>query len=240
MRIVISQPFYFPWYGLFEQLLLSDIFVHYDDVQLPQGRSFISRVQIKTNDGVKWMTVPLLRKGRSKQLISDAVVQKEPDFKKKHLKLFQTYYYNCPYFVDALTILEKSLDASLDSICEINIKGIELIAQYLGIDRVFLKSTDLNTSSKSTMKLYETIKTLSEGPVTYVTGLGAKNYLNHELLEENGVETEYMDYSLTEYPQPYGSFTPYITILDLIANCGSASRNYLKPKTRKWRDVVDV
>ena len=37
---------------------LADIIVHYDDVQFSKG-SFTNRVQIKTKDGFKWMTVPL-------------------------------------------------------------------------------------------------------------------------------------------------------------------------------------
>ena len=49
-KIVISQPMLFPWIGIFEQIKLSDVYVHYDDAQLPQGRSFINRVQIKTKD----------------------------------------------------------------------------------------------------------------------------------------------------------------------------------------------
>ena len=45
MNLVVSQPMFLPWIGLFEQVRLADRFIHYDDVQLPQGRSFISRVK---------------------------------------------------------------------------------------------------------------------------------------------------------------------------------------------------
>ena len=58
MKIVISQPMFFPWVGLFEQIRLADIYVHYDDVQFSKG-SFVNRVQIKTNKGTQWLTVPL-------------------------------------------------------------------------------------------------------------------------------------------------------------------------------------
>ena len=57
--VVISQPMFFPWVGIFEQIRLADIFVHFDDVQLPWGSSFINRVQIKTKDGIKWLTIPI-------------------------------------------------------------------------------------------------------------------------------------------------------------------------------------
>jgi WbqC-like protein len=38
--VVILQPQFFPWIGYFEQVHRADIFVHFADVQLPQGRSF--------------------------------------------------------------------------------------------------------------------------------------------------------------------------------------------------------
>ena len=54
-RVVISQSMLFPWVGLLEQMRLADVFVHYDDVQFSKG-SFVNRVQVKTPDGVRWMT----------------------------------------------------------------------------------------------------------------------------------------------------------------------------------------
>jgi len=57
-RIVISQSMYFPWVGLLEQIRLAEFFVHYDDVQLT--RVFTNRVQVKTAQGSKWITVSTL------------------------------------------------------------------------------------------------------------------------------------------------------------------------------------
>ena len=58
MKVVITQPMFFPWAGLLEQLRMADIIVYYDDVQFSKG-SFTNRVQIKTPFGKKWLTVPL-------------------------------------------------------------------------------------------------------------------------------------------------------------------------------------
>jgi hypothetical protein len=35
--VVISQPMFFPWVGMLEQLKLADTYVHYDDVQFEKG-----------------------------------------------------------------------------------------------------------------------------------------------------------------------------------------------------------
>ena len=63
--VVVSQPMFLPWIGIFEQVSIADLFVHYDDVQFPQGRSFSSRVQVKAEQGCRWLTVPVRRDGKA-------------------------------------------------------------------------------------------------------------------------------------------------------------------------------
>ena len=82
-NIVISQPMFLPWIGIFEQLNLCDIFVHYDDVQFPQGRSFINSVQIKTKDGIKCLTVPIDRKNSAKN-INETLISYTEDWRDHH------------------------------------------------------------------------------------------------------------------------------------------------------------
>src|SRR5690242_11364734 len=81
--VVISQPMFFPWVGMLEQLRLADTYVHYDDVQFEKG-SFSNRVQIKTQAGVKWLTVPL-RDKKLGQRILDVQVDDASGFRRKHL-----------------------------------------------------------------------------------------------------------------------------------------------------------
>ena len=70
----------FPWIGMLEQIKLADIIVHYDDVQFSKG-SFTNRVQIKTKDGFKWMTV-LLEKVKLNQKIEEVQISKMDIWKK--------------------------------------------------------------------------------------------------------------------------------------------------------------
>ena len=55
----MQQPNYAPWCGYFAKMLSADAFVFLDDAQLPQGRSYVSRVKIaQGRDGEQWLTVP--------------------------------------------------------------------------------------------------------------------------------------------------------------------------------------
>ena len=57
-NVVISQSMLFPWVGMLEQMLLADVFIHYNDVQFSK-----EVLQIGCNlrqSGSLWMTVPLM------------------------------------------------------------------------------------------------------------------------------------------------------------------------------------
>jgi len=52
------------------------------------------------------------------------------------------------------------------------------------------------------------------------------------------VRVEYMDYAKREYPQLHGAFTPYVSALDLAANCGPEGREVIDSGTIYWKDFM--
>ncbi|MBM4423648.1 MAG: WbqC family protein [Chloroflexi bacterium] len=234
VKVVILQPMYLPWVGFFEQIKLCDIFVHFDDVQLPQGRHFTNRVQIKTPRGQQWMTVPLVRSSRG--LIKDVQMDESSDWRNLHLRTFSQYLAKTPFWAEAIGLLEQIYSFKSDKLSDFNINAIETIASYLRLERVFLKSSDLNVGGSSSSKLLNIVKSVKGQ--TYITGHGAKNYLDHRLFEEAGVEVEYLDYNILPYQQLYGEFTPYVSVIDLIANNDVDSMNFLKSRTIQWEDFI--
>jgi len=83
-------------------------------------------------------------------------------------------------------------------------------------------------------RVLEVIK--SVGGTRYITGHGARHYLDHEAFEAAGVEVRYMQYSCKAYPQLHGDFTPFVSALDLVANLGRRSEFFIKPHTIHWRN----
>ena len=73
----------------------------------------------------------------------------------------------------------------------------------------------------------------------YITGHGARNYLDHTLFENAGIAVDYMRYEYIPYPQLHGPFTPYVTSLDLIANCGKRGSAIIRSTAVDWRQFVN-
>ena len=238
MKIVISQPMYFPWVGMFEQINLCDAYVNYDDVQFSKG-SFTNRVQIKTDssNGFNWLTVPLknLRLGI---LINDLKIDNQKNWQNQHLEILKQAYKNAPYAKEMLGLVTNLFDLPLTTISEVSMKSMELSINYFDLARnkSFYTASELGIGGSSSERVYQIVKYLNG--THYITGHGARNYLDHELFENNGIRVEYMNYLKLPYSQQFSAFNPYVSILDLIANTGKYGREYIKSSTIYWKEFL--
>jgi len=232
-RIVISQPMLFPWVGMFEQIRLADVYVHYTDVQFSKG-SFTNRVQIKTARGNQWLTVPLQGVFLG-QDICDVKVNNAKDWRRGHLDFLAQAFAGAPYREDALDVARRAYARSTDRLAEVVIASMEAIMEYFGLDRGrrFLHSPELRIGGSGSERVLNIVRQL--GGNAYVTGHGARNYLDHQAFESAGISVEYMNYQKSSYPQLHGAFTPYVSCLDLIANSGRNGARYIHSGTLDWR-----
>ena len=236
MRVVISQSMYFPWVGLLEQVRLADIFVHYDDVQFTRG--FYSRVQVKTRQGSRWMSVPLRDQHRG-QHIDEVLVDDRVDWRSQHREILRQNYMNAPYRDEMLALVDRVFNKPATILAEVSRMSILALAEYFGLSetRRFVCSNTLGVRGSGSQRLHNIILTL-RGDV-YITGHGARNYLDHELFESSGIDVRYMQYRCISYPQQYGAFTPYVTGLDLVANCGQDGINVIQSGTTNWKEPLN-
>jgi hypothetical protein len=237
MRVVISQSMLFPWVGLLEQVRLADVFVHYDDVQFSKG-SFVNRVQVKTPQGVRWMTLPLedLHHG---QRIDEVRRAPASTWRGRHLDLLRSSFAGSPFAADALQLADDVFDADHPSIGSLARASMLALVRYFGLDRdtQFVDVRELGISGRSSERVLGVVRHVA-GDV-YVTGHGASRYLDHMLFERSGVAVEYMQYLCEPYPQGHGEFTPYVTGLDLVANCGRAGVRHVISQSIDWRRLTN-
>lgn len=236
VRVVISQSMYFPWVGLLEQIRLADIFVHYDDVQLTRG--FYNRVQVKTQQGSKWITVPLRDHHRG-QNIDETFVDDRVDWRSQHRNILRQAYLKAPFRDEMLDLVDRVFSESILTIADVSRFSVLALSDYFDIrtNCKFLDSSLLNINGSSSQRLHDIVKVL--GGSLYITGHGARNYLDHALFEQSDITVQYMNYQCTPYPQLYGGFTPYVTALDLIANCGQAGRGVIQSNAINWREFIN-
>jgi hypothetical protein len=233
--VVVLQPQFFPWRGVFEQIRLADEFVHMDDVQFPQGRHFTSRVQIKTPSGALWLTVPVSR-AAPRATIAEVEIDYGSDWRAKHLRTFEMSYARAPFAAAARAILADVYAERPRTIAELDIAGLERCAAELSLAARFTRASETPVEGVKSERLVALLR--PRGATCYVTGHGALRYLDEAPFAAAGIEVRVMAYARSPYPQLHGAFDPHVSILDLIANLGPQSAAALESAAVPWRDAL--
>jgi len=239
-KLVLTQPMFLPWRGLLEQAAASDVFVLYDDVQLPlgggQGRGFLTRVQIKTEKGPAWLSLPVDRAGRGRQLIRDAILVGN-DWREQHLGRIRQAYKRAPFFDWAMdNFLMPVYRIDTTSLYEFCVQSMRKLFEGFGLAPRMLASSTLGVATDLGASERVLAVCRAMGATEYITGLGAMNYIDYDLFEAAGVRIHYMDYKLEPYSQLHGEFNPFVSAIDLLFNLGPSARDELRPHTVYWKE----
>ena len=223
-KIAILQSNYIPWKGVFDMIHQVDTFVFLEDVQFTK-RDWRNRNQIMTPNGLQWITVPVKKAPRESK-IYEVEIFNDSNWQRNHYDAFTHNYAKAPYFKDYKHILEEIYLKNIwNNLSEFNIKTTILISKVLGINTRFINSRNLSTTGKKDDKLIEICKQV--GAISYLSGPAAKSYIDDEKFKESNIKLSYINYEYPEYKQLYGPFSHYVTILDLLFNCGPDSTYYI-------------
>jgi hypothetical protein len=219
--VAIHQPNFLPWLGFFRKWALADVFVLLDDVQIQRtGGGWTNRTAVIYGGSKNWLSVPIKRAGANEQKISDALMVDDPWWKKKILSSFRHGYSKCSHFEEAMPLLEQTLESENRNLLQMNLNGLRLVGQSLGLDASGLEfSSTLDLESRGTQRLIDIVTGF--GGIKYLSGDGAEGYQKDELFANNGVALEPLNFVPPIYKQKgQEGFIPGLSVLDAIANVG--------------------
>ena len=223
---VILQPSYLPWLGYFAQLERSDVFVIYDDVQFDK-ESWRNRNRIKTAHGPQWLTVPVLTKGKNFPTNRDIAINNAVDWRRKHLASIQQSYSKAPFIADYFPLFQRLYAREWKFLIDLNLASFEALTNALGLRREIRLSSELSVGGASVPRLIDLCRAVDAD--CFYEGAAGRNYIDGSLFDAAGIRLEYQDYEHPLYPQLHGEFIPYLSIIDLLFNCGPKSLHVLKP-----------
>lgn len=225
MVIGILQPGYLPWLGFFEQLFRSDVFVVYDDVQYDKN-GWRNRNRIKTASGPQWLTVPVSADFSRRPAVNAVTIDNRSDWRRKHFLSIKQNYSQAPFFSDHIGLFEEAYARTWDRLLDLDMHFLSKLAQALGLGgkRIVLSSS-LGVGGDKVDRLAAICKNL--GADTFYEGAAGRDYLRASDFEPHGIRLEFQDYRHPAYPQLYGRFLPYLSVVDLLFNCGPRSLDIL-------------
>lgn len=225
-RVAIVQSCYIPWKGYFDMIAAVDEFILYDDMQYTR-RDWRNRNQIKTPQGLIWLTVPVRVKGKYHQAIRDTGIE-GMEWAASHWKSLCLNYKRAPHFDSIAKLLEPFYTArQYTHLSELNQILLQAICDNLGVKTKLTRSWDYALAPGKTERLVDLCRQAEA--TEYISGPLAKDYLDAGQFPNAGIKLTWFDYEgYPAYPQLWGEFRHEVSIVDLLFNCGHEAKNYMK------------
>lgn len=215
MIIAAHQPNYLPNLAFFSKMAQVDLFVIITNLQFEKHEGWQQRHKILGPNGDIWLTVPVL--GSQNQLIKEIAINNQINWPKKHARSLKNVYTKAKgktYLSKIISLYQKKWIRLAD----LNVAAILLLRDILGIKTPVL--VDEETSGSKHNLLINLCKKYQAD--TYLSGIGAKLYLDEGKLKE--LKKENIKHQIVE--KNLTAAYPYSTV------------HYLLSEGKDW--VLDV
>lgn len=233
MIVSIMQPAYLPWLGYFDRLLRSDLHIVLDNVPLgtPNKNNFITRNRIRRARGhsdTTWLSIPVAA-GQHRTPIHEVVLAESLPWPARHAETLWHAYARaaCSSEVRELVAHIRQLATPREPARLAPV--LQHTTQWLR-DRLAIATPTVHASTLDVQGAKgDLILALCQhvGASTYLSGPFGRDYLDHAAFAKAGIALAFHDYAHPVYSQEGQSFLPFLSVVDLLAHCGSASREVL-------------
>lgn len=219
------QPNLYPYGGFFAKMAAADKFVIVDNVQYVK-KQYHNRNRIRLLNGdVVWLSIPVKNSGRFGQSINEVEIDNSLGWREKHKKTILWNYKKAPCFDFIFPELEDLLFRDWNKLSDFNIEFIRLCAGKLGITTPLFIASEKEISGIATGLILDIcFKTESD---SYLHGRHSLDYVDFKRMDDAGIKSYIQDFRQEPYKQLADGFEANLSILDIMFNCGSATRDIL-------------
>ncbi|MCG3153498.1 MAG: hypothetical protein DKINENOH_00087 [bacterium] len=217
MKIIAAHlPAYLPGADLFCKLARAEALLFADHLQYSK-HGVINRGRIKTPEGARWLTVPVLTKARGRQAIREVEINRNEAWARRHWRSLQTNYNLAPYFLQFADRFAAIYRRDWTRLLDLNLALYETICACLKITKPVYLSSELALAATEQPWLISAIKQL--GGTAYLTAAAAPN-LPEAAFAHAGLELHYVPRREMSYHQLYGEFIANLSVVDVLFNEG--------------------
>lgn len=241
MIVSIMQPAYLPWLGYFHRIDISDVHIVLDNVQIDRNSKtkFTNRNRVRTPDGWCWLTVPIKSSGKTKNLEIDKLeIVDDKKWMKKHWSSILRNYSKAEYFKDHKQFFEDLYGSRKSLLIEVINEATEYLLKNLNIGTKIKFSSDMNIEGRKSDLILNLCKAV--GASVYMSGIFGKDYLEEDKFSRDGIHVVYHDYHHPIYPQVYPNFQTYMSVIDLLFNCGPESLRVIRKDQEEIPQLSEV
>lgn len=191
------QPNFLPWFGFFEKIMKSDVFVFSDDVLFVKQQLTNRTYLINTRNEEFFVTLPINRSKGTR--IYEKYISEDHKLINKSINKILSNYKNSKFYDEIRLICRKIIDdyENTLSLGQINVNTIVYICNKLKISSKFYLGSNMNLQSyNKNERLLKRAQKL--GIMTYLHGKGADGYQDNAYLVQNGMKLIEVNYNITK------------------------------------------
>jgi hypothetical protein len=232
MLVAIHQPNFLPWLGYFDRMMKADLFVLLDHVQF-ERRNYQNRALIRLEDEARWLTVPVVQLSQKEKIIDKRIDNPAEETTRwwgpNSFNTLRYAYRKAPYFELYAPRLREILESRWEKLVDLNIATLEFVREALDIRTPLVRSSTLDAEGQRSGLLLDICKKV--GASAFLGGMGgSRGYLDKEAFAASDMGVVWQDFRHPQYTQcGEAPFIPGLSVLDLLFNCGPASRELAWP-----------
>jgi hypothetical protein len=208
---------YLPPENFFVLAAAADELVVADDMQFSTNGN-LNRARLKTVAGARWLTIPVLSKGRSLQKLNEVEIDPARSWQRQHWRTLKLNYHNAPYFGELAEALEELYRRPYQKLAEVSWEFLKFFWKALRGGDLPKRTSELNISSTREKRLAELAKLMHAD--VYVAHEKYRPVIRPERLCD--IQLRFVHWELPPYHQQFGEFASGLNILDLLFNEGVA------------------
>jgi hypothetical protein len=218
MRLGIMQPYFLPYLGYWQLLNAVDSYVIYDDVNFIKG-GWINRNRILLNEKPQYINIQMSGASSFKK-INEIGVNPEISWREKLEKTINLAYCKAPYYRQTIPLVKETLYCTDKNLGAYIAHSIQVVCKHLDIRTKLLLSSELqeNRGLHGQDRVLDICSGL--GATEYYNAIGGRELYSFDAFAAQHICLHFLKSNLPTYPQQVERFTPGLSILDILMNCG--------------------
>ena len=182
--------------------------------------------QLKSPNGLKPIYVPVSNGSRNAH-INEVMISYNEKWEDVLRNKISEWYKKAPYYHEIIELINPIIYNKYEKLVELNYSMNKAISDYLEIKTPVYFSSDIaNNSNDKNKRIIEICKHFLNVDLLY-DGKAAENFIDVPLFKQNGITLVFQQYIQNPYPQLWGDFIPYTSVIDVMMNCGKDARKVL-------------
>lgn len=215
MRVVIMQPYFFPYIGYFQLMQAADEFVVYDNIQFSK-KGWINRNRILVNGADAYITLPLKKDSDFLDVKDRYLSDDWPQERKKMLNRITESYRKAPQFAEVFPLIENALLHEDRNLFGFILNSLRLTCHYLEIKTPLITSSTIpiDHSLKSDKKVIALCQARQAD--VYINPIGGVELYDKNEFKNEGIELKFLKADNISYAQLKNEFVPFLSIIDVL------------------------